>query len=282
MPELPEVETVVRGLREPIVGRTIRGAIYPAKTGRMTNIDPQQLAERIAGQTVQGITRRAKYILFALDRDTLLVHLKMTGRLYVRPAEDGDVSDKFLRVRFTLDNDTELRFSDPRRFGRVMLAADPAEILSNLGPEPLEDTFTPEAFAERIVGRKSAMKRLLLDQSFVAGIGNIYADEALHIARIHPLRTADTLSASEITALHGAIRQALSDGIQHEGASVNWYRKADGSRGEQQNFLRVYHDPRQEKDKRCPNCGTPIAVIRVGQRGTHFCPQCQQIQGSSH
>lgn len=277
MPELPEVETVVRGLREPLVGRTFQGAIFPNKTGRMMNIDPQQMIERINGQTIQSVTRRAKYIMVRLDKDTLLVHLKMTGRLYVRPAEQGDVSDSHLRVRFPLDNQTELRFSDPRKFGRVFLTADPAEILSDLGPEPLEDAFTLKVFESRLEGRKSAMKRLLLDQSFVAGIGNIYADEALHIAKIHPLRTADTLSKAEIKRLHSAIRTALADGVRYQGASVNWYRKADGTRGEQQNHLRVYHDPRQEKDKRCPECGTPVTVIRVGQRGTHFCPKCQKL-----
>jgi formamidopyrimidine-DNA glycosylase len=201
----------------------------------------------------------------------------MTGRLYVRPLSEGDISDKHLRVRFPLDNETELRFSDPRKFGRVFLTADPAEILPKLGPEPLDDAFTLKMFTERLAGRKSAMKRLLLDQSFVAGIGNIYADEALYIAKIHPLRTADTLGKAEIKRLHAAIRTVLTEGVQNEGASVNWYRKADGTRGAQQKHLRVYHDPRQEKDKRCLECSTPIAVIRVGQRGTHFCPKCQKL-----
>lgn len=277
MPELPEVETVVRGLREPLAGRTIQSAIFPAEPGRLTNMDPSLLSARIAGQQVRAVNRRAKYIVCQLDRDLLFIHLKMTGRLYVAPAGETHDSDRYLRVRFPLDNGTELRFSDARKFGRVYLAADAAEVLPDLGPEPLEKTFTFAAFQRRIKGRSGRLKSLLLDQSFVAGVGNIYADEALHIARLHPLRTADSLTGAEQKRLYNAIRQALSDGVRLQGASVNWYRKADGTKGEQQEHLRVYHDPRQEKDKRCPICGTPIATIRVGQRGTHFCPTCQKL-----
>jgi formamidopyrimidine-DNA glycosylase len=275
MPELPEVETVVRGLREPLTGRTIQSAVFPIDPGRMTNLAPNSLAERVAGQTVCSVTRRAKYIVCTLDRDVLLVHLKMTGRLYVRPVNDTDDSDRYLRVRFPLDNGDELRFSDARKFGRVYLGATPDDVLPALGPEPLEDDFTLKVFQSRLQGRTGMVKSLLLDQSFVAGIGNIYADEALHIARVHPLRKANTLNKAETKRLYGAIRQALSDGVTYQGASINWYRKEDGTRGEQQEHLRVYHDPRQEKNKRCPVCGTPIQTIRVGQRGTHFCPTCQ-------
>lgn len=278
MPELPEVETVVVGLRAPLTGRTLQTAIFPKDPGRMTNLDPQHLAERIAGQTVLAITRRAKYIVVRLTNDTMLVHLKMTGRLYVRAATEPDISDAYLRVRFPLDNGDELRFSDVRKFGRVLLAADPATILPALGPEPLEDAFTLKAFTARLTGRKAILKSLLLDQKFIAGVGNIYADEALFLARLHPLRAADTLTKPEIKRLHGAIRQTLSDGVRNQGASINWYRKEDGSKGEQQEHLLVYHDPRQEKDKRCVTCGSPIQTIRVGQRGTHFCPQCQVLE----
>jgi formamidopyrimidine-DNA glycosylase len=277
MPELPEVETVVRGLREPLLGRTLKTALFPQEPGRMTNMDPALLSARISGQVVQSVTRRAKYIMVQLDRDILFVHLKMTGRLYVQSAAEGDSTDRYLRVCFPLDNDSTLCFSDPRKFGRVFLAGSPAEVLPDLGPEPLDKAFTFKVFSERLGSRSGRIKSLLLDQSFVAGVGNIYADEALHIARIHPLRPANTLNKAEAKRLYNAIRQALSDGIRNQGASINWYRKADGSKGEQQEHLRVYHDPRQEKDKRCPVCGTPIQTIRVGQRGTHFCPTCQKL-----
>ncbi len=276
MPELPEVETVVRGLREPLTGRTIQGAVFPKATGRMTNIDAALLAARIAGQTVQSVTRRAKYIVATLDHDTLLIHLKMTGRLYIVPADAQHDADRYLRVSFPLSDGNELRFSDARRFGRVYLYEQPDEVLSKLGPEPLEDAFTLKQFSGLLAGRKAILKSLLLDQTFVAGIGNIYADEALHIAHLHPLRSADTLSKADIKRLHSAIREALNDGIRYQGASIQWYRQVDGSKGESQNHLRVYHDPRSEKDKRCPTCNTPIVTIRVGQRGTHFCPTCQK------
>jgi formamidopyrimidine-DNA glycosylase len=274
MPELPEVETVVRGLREPLIGHVITAAIFPQEPGRMINIDPQQLQQRIAGQRINTITRRAKYLLFGLDVDTLIVHLKMTGHLYVLPPDETNPYDRWVRVRFPLDNGQELRFSDSRKFGRVYLCANPSEVLPDLGPEPLEDDFTLAVFRERMRGRKGILKSLLLNQAFVAGVGNIYADEALHIARLHPLRTADSLSNDEIKRLYEGIRQALADGVQHEGASINWYRKPDGSRGESQNHLRVYREHRNMSQP-CPVCGGPITKIWVGQRGTHFCPNCQ-------
>jgi formamidopyrimidine-DNA glycosylase len=277
MPELPEVETVVRGLREPLIGQVITAAIFPQEPGRMLNIDPQQLQKRIAGQRINTITRRAKYLLFKLDADTLIVHLKMTGHLYVLPPDETNPYDRWMRVRFPLDNGQELRFSDSRKFGRVYLCSDPNEVLPALGPEPLEDDFTLDVFRERLRGRKGILKSLLLNQAFVAGVGNIYADEALHIARLHPLRRADSLSNDEIKRLYQGIRQALADGVRHEGASINWYRKPDGSRGESQNHLRVYREHRNMSQP-CPVCGGPITKIWVGQRGTHFCPNCQPLK----
>jgi formamidopyrimidine-DNA glycosylase len=177
-------------------------------------------------------------------------------------------------VRFPLDNGYELRFSDARRFGRVYLCADPAEVLPELGPEPLDEAFTLDVFRERLTTRSGILKSLLLNQAFVAGVGNIYADEALHIARLHPLRRADSLTDDEVAHLYRGIRQALDEGLRYEGASVNWYRKPDGSRGESQDHLRVYREP-HDLDRPCLDCGSPISKIRVGQRGTHFCPTCQ-------
>lgn len=273
MPELPEVETAVRVLREPLVGRTIIGAIFPRPAGRMTNIPTTEMQERINGQHIRQITRRAKYLLFCLDGDTLVVHLKMTGHLYVLPSAETNPFDRWIRVRFPLDNGEELRFSDSRRFGRVYLCSDPAEVLPELGPEPLDDAFTLAIFRKQIERRSSAVKRLLLDQAFVAGVGNIYADEALHIAGLHPLRGADSLTDDEIERLYHAIRQALNDGIRYEGASIGWYRKPDGTRGESQKHLRAYRE--RGNSTPCPVCGGSITTIRVGQRGTHFCPVCQ-------
>lgn len=273
MPELPEVETVVRGLRKLLIGQTITGAVFPADPGRQVNIDPVQIAQRIAGQRVEAINRRAKYLLFRLSADTLIIHLKMTGHLYVLRPDQPNAFDRWVRVRFPLDNGQELRFSDPRRFGRVYLCGKPEEVLPNLGPEPLEDDFTLDIFRERLEDRKGVLKSLLLNQAFVAGVGNIYADEALHIAGLHPQRRADSLNDDEVTRLYAGIRQALADGVRYEGASVNSYRKPDGSLGESQNHLRAYRE--RGDDQPCPVCGGPILTIRVGQRGTHFCPICQ-------
>ncbi len=276
MPELPEVETAVRGLREPLMKRTITAVTFPADPGRMVNLDPVHMAQRLAGQRFEQVTRRAKYLVFRLDRDTLIVHLKMTGQLYVLPPDEPNPFDRWVRVRFGLDNGQELRFSDLRKFGRVYLGKSPDDVLPALGPEPLEDAFTLEVFRQRLAGRKTVLKSLLLNQAFVAGIGNIYADEALHIARLHPLRTANSLSDDEITRLYHGIQQALNDGLRYEGASINTYRKPDGTRGESQNHLRAYREV-SNRDLPCPVCGSPITTIRVGQRGTHFCPICQRL-----
>jgi formamidopyrimidine-DNA glycosylase len=280
MPELPEVETVVRGLRAPLVGRTIQSVWYDwAKVIRTPS--PEQFTARIVGQTIRAINRRAKYILCELDHDILAIHLKMTGRLYVAPtpSENGASSeaaepfplDRWVHLRLGLDNGESLCFSDARRFGRSYLITDMNEIAPNLGPEPLTDDFTVDVLRGRLAGRHKQIKALLLDQSFIAGVGNIYADESLHRAGIHPLRTADSLTDAEITRLHGTIRHTLNLGIEHEGASISWYRKPDGERGESQEYFLAYGRENQP----CRTCGGPIVKIRVAQRGTHFCPNCQ-------
>lgn len=270
MPELPEVETVVRGLRAPLVGRTLQSVWYDvAKV--IAAPSPDEFVARTSGQTVRAINRRAKYILCQLDDGILAVHLKMTGRLYVSDDENGQENDRWVRLRFPLDNGQYLHFSDARRFGKAYLIDDIAEIAPDLGPEPLEDAFTVDVFRERLMGRHRVIKALLLDQSFVAGVGNIYADEALHHAKIHPLRRADQLSDAEIVRLYGTIRDVLNNGIAYQGASVNWYRKPDGTRGESQDHFYVYG----REGEPCLTCGQPIEKIRVAQRGTHYCRACQ-------
>jgi formamidopyrimidine-DNA glycosylase len=268
MPELPEVETVVRGLREPLVGRSVRD-VWTDWPKVMRPFDPATFTARIQGQTVRAVNRRAKYIICELDHDVLAVHLKMTGRLYV--ARSIPPEDRWVHLQLTLDNGYSLYFSDARRFGRVFLAARFDEIAPDLGPEPLTDDFTVDVLRERLKGRHRAIKALLLDQSFIAGVGNIYADECLHRAGIHPLRHADSLNEDEIARLYHTIRATLNDGITHEGASVNWYRKPDGEKGNSQNHFYVY----DREGEPCLTCGQPIHKIRVAQRGTHFCPNCQ-------
>lgn len=270
MPELPEVETVVRGLREPLVGRRVESVWYEREKVIHTP-GAEQFTARLIGQTFQAINRRAKYIVCEMSHDILAVHLKMTGRLYVTHPENQSPDDRWVRLRLRLDNEQDLCFSDARRFGRVYLAQTMAEVAPKLGPEPLEATFTPAALGERLNGRSKVIKALLLDQSFIAGVGNIYADEALHRAGIHPQRNADSLDESEINRLYDTIRTVLNAGIEYQGASINWYRKPDGSKGESQDHFYVY----DREGERCLTCGQTIVKTRVAQRGTHFCPQCQ-------
>ena len=271
MPELPEVETVVRGLREPLIGHRIESMWYDWERS-IGMPHPNEFEVRVVGQRIQAIQRRAKYIVIQLDQDFLLVHLRMTGRLYVSDQDAEQHVDKWVHVKFGLDRGKELRFSDSRKFGKVYLVEDIEDVTAGIGPEPLDDAFTAEKFIQRLSGRSKIIKSLLLDQSFVAGVGNIYADEALHLAKIHPERKADSLQRDEIIALYQRIREVLLAGIHHEGASVNWYRKPDGSRGNSQNYLYVYGRDGDE----CKTCGSArIEKIRVAQRGTHFCPNCQ-------
>jgi formamidopyrimidine-DNA glycosylase len=271
MPELPEVETVVRGLRDAVVGRVFtRTDIHWAR--EIARPSPQEFADRIAGQRVQSMDRRAKYIIFNLSADVLLVHLKMTGRLYVAEPQQVLNDDRWLRVTLAMDDGQELRFSDSRKFGRMYLVGNQDEVTGKLGPEPLSQAFTLKAFGVRVAKRSGAVKPLLLDQTFVAGVGNIYADEALWRSQINPNRPASTLSKDEIRKLHQAIRKVLADGIRYEGASVRWYRKPDGSKGQSQNHFNVY----DQADRPCPRCGTPIRKVWLAQRGTHYCPTCQK------
>ncbi len=271
MPELPEVETIVRGLHGDLVGRLFIGATV--LWGReIHGLSPSEFADRLVGQRVVGLRRRGKYIVSDLSRDVLLIHLKMSGRLYVAAAGQNTEHDRWVRVAFHLDNGRELRFSDARKFGRVYLVADEAEVTRNLGPEPLADTFTLEAFRALLAGRRGMVKSLLLHQGFIAGVGNIYADEALWHARIDPRRNVNTLEATEIERLYHAIRQVLETGIQLGGTTVSWYRQPDGTPGGYQSRFRVY----DRAGEPCPNCGAAIRKIWLGQRGTHFCESCQR------
>lgn len=272
MPELPEVETVVRSLRTPLIARRIEGMWYDWQ--RMIKMPlPQAFASRINGQTVQAIDRRGKYILCKLNHDILIIHLKMTGRLYVADAGSSHDADRWVHFRLDLDNGQQLRFSDARKFGRVYLVNDFRELNVELGPEPLSTDFTPALLHARLTNRHRNIKALLLDQSFIAGLGNIYTDEALFLAGIHPLRQSNDLSDTEIERLHCTIRRVLEAGINHEGASINWYRKPDGTKGNSQDHFYVYGRAGQP----CKACGHPIEKRVVAQRGTHICPACQPV-----
>ncbi len=270
MPELPEVETFVRALRAPLVGRTIT-AVSVAWPRHVVVPPADELRRRIAGRRVEAIDRRGKYLVFTLsDDETLIIHLKMTGHLSVVEAQTP--TDPYAHTVFALDDGRELRFRDPRKFGRVYLVRDPADVLGPLGPEPLTDGFSVAELTARLAGRKRVLKPLLLDQTFIAGIGNIYADEALFYAGIRPTRRSDTLTPGDITALHAAIRRVLAMGIEREGASISTYVKADGEKGDMQNAVAVFRRTGQS----CYTCGRPIERIVLGGRSTHYCPYCQR------
>lgn len=265
MPELPEVETVVRGLRGPLVGRTFTGVTVTWPNSIKTPIP--ELKSRLPGQRIEAISRRGKYLQFHLSGgDTLFIHLKMSGDLLVEPASDPP--HHHVRTIFDLDNHHQLRFRDMRKFGRVYLADDPETVVGKLGPEPLADDFTTDDFRALFQRRKGRLKPLLLNQEFIAGIGNIYADESCFIAKIDPRRQVDTLAAHELDQLYHAIRQALNAGITHKGASLDEVYRG----GEFQEHFQVYG----RTGEPCFNCGAEIQRIVLGGRSTHFCSQCQK------
>jgi formamidopyrimidine-DNA glycosylase len=275
MPELPEVETVVRELRE---GSAKRGPSVLGKTIASVTVNwPRHIAipsaralkQRLPGQTVERLGRRGKYLVFELSGGALLIHLKMSGDLNVVAVENA-VPDRHAHTVFHFTDGTALRFSDTRKFGKVFLVQRAEDVTDVLGPEPLEAAFTAARLGRMLAKRKRLLKPLLLDQTFIAGLGNIYTDEALHLARLHPLRRSDTLTGAEVRALWRGIRQALRSGIRHNGASIDWVYRGGGF----QHHFRVYDRATQP----CLTCGTPIRRIVVGQRGTHFCPRCQKLR----
>ena len=219
-----------------------------------------------------GISRRAKYLLFRLSGGkTLVAHLKMSGSLLIRSPED--LADLHLSAMFYLDDGRELRLVDPRRFATLWLmdTAEEGRITGKLGPEPLSPEFTPEVLANIVDKRKVPIKPLLMDQDVVAGLGNIYADEVLFEAGVHPARTASSLSGDEIGRLHCAIRTALERGIRNRGTTVVNYQDAYGRPGNNQFYLNVYN----RSKKPCPRCGTPIQRMQLRGRVAHYCPHCQ-------
>ena len=270
MPELPEVETIKNELMPHVIGRRVAGVTLGWE-GIVKQSSPEDFCARLVGQGVTWISRRGKYLIFSLSSgEALIIHLKMTGSLLLNHASDKP--DKFIRAVLYLDNNYQLRFRDPRKFGAMWLVADVSSVVGKLGPEPLEADFTAKVLAERLGSRKAPIKPLLLDQNFVAGIGNMYADEALYDAKIHPLRPASSLSQEEITRLHKAICEVLRAAIGNKGASVENYFRPGGELGTAHFEFRVAHGL---GGKLCRRCGTPIERITVRNRGTYFCPKCQ-------
>jgi formamidopyrimidine-DNA glycosylase len=262
MPELPEVETVVRTLRPAIVGRRILNAEF--RQLRVLVGSALKTAKALAGRKIQSIERHGKFIAIRLDRGFLVVHLGMTGKLLVNAEQT-----KWTHAIFTLDEGV-LHYDDQRQFGRIEYGVELPERVAALGPEPLEITL--EDFAARLKTRRSPIKAVLLNQAVVRGVGNIYADEALFRAGVHPKRVAASLRKDRVERIYNAMREVLAEAIESRGSSVSNYVDADGRKGSFQQAHRVY----RRTGEPCVNCGAEIRRIVLAQRGTHFCPKCQR------
>jgi len=274
MPELPEVETIARDLNAAgLVGRTVAwGRVFWDRS--VAEPSAAAFCRRIENKRVAAVRRRGKFLVFDFaSGEALLIHLRMSGRLHLVPGGQARLSHEHVVVAF--DDGSELRLHDTRKFGRVYLVPDAERILGRLGPEPLDPGFTTPLLGSMLESRNRLIKPLLLDQSFVAGIGNIYADEALWEARIHPMRRSRSITAAEVRALHRAIRVVLERGLKNLGTSLgtgkaNFY-SVGRRRGRNIDRLKVF----RRTGLPCPRCGAAVTRIVVGQRSTHLCPKCQ-------
>jgi len=274
VPELPEVETIVRNLRRgtdgapSLIGQTIQAAhlLWPRT---LAEPDVETFLGMLPGQTTQTVGRRAKFLTLTLSESTMVIHLRMSGDLKMEPSETPIAKHDRMLLEFV--SGWRLSFNDTRKFGRVWLVNDSQRLFSDLGPEPDDPALTPVKFHAMLQARKRTIKPLLLDQHFLAGLGNIYTDEALFRAGIHPLESSELLDLQDAARLLEAIRVTLTQGIEANGASIDWVYRG----GDFQNHFQVY----QQTNNPCPSCGQPINKTTVGQRGTHFCPHCQPLKG---
>ncbi|MCL2679105.1 MAG: bifunctional DNA-formamidopyrimidine glycosylase/DNA-(apurinic or apyrimidinic site) lyase [Dehalococcoidia bacterium] len=270
MPELPEVETIKNELSPLAVGRTIVSVEFLwEKT--LLSPDISEFARRVNGRKVVSLDRRGKYLVWRLDSgDSLLVHLRMTGSFFIGDGSSPDPSHTRAIVHF--DGGLKAYFIDPRKFGKFQLVSDDGWMCGKLGVEPLSDEFTAEVLTLLLEGKKAPVKAVLLRQDLIAGVGNMYADEALYEAGIRPARLADGLTSIEIIRLHGAIREVLRRAVASGGASISNYFRPDGARGHAHEGFKVAH----RRGGTCYCCGGPVERIVVCQRGTYFCPACQR------
>jgi formamidopyrimidine-DNA glycosylase len=279
MPELPEVETVRRRLLTCLPGLVVRDVVVNDAT--VSEQGEAELRALLTGRRVRGLRRRGKYLIVDLGSredsaggpTVAVIHLRMTGQLLFRP-EPGERPPRFV---WRLDPDTELHFQDVRRFGRLWAFPPAAEaaFFAGMGPEPFSDGFTTANLRSALQGRTAPLKAFLLDQRRIAGVGNIYADEALFRARLHPLRAAGSVGPREAQRLHAALLETLQDGIDHEGSSIESFIDPAGRRGSFQEMLNVY----QRTGQPCRVCGATVRRVEVGGRGTHYCPSCQPRRG---
>ncbi len=278
MPELPEVETIRRDLTPLLVGRRIEAVrIHPGAERLAVTHAPRALEAALTGRTVTALTRHGKYLVATLDDGRAWVlHLRMTGSLVHAPVEAP--TDRFERARVDLDDGTSLRFNDLRKFGTWHLVEDPAEAMPRTGPDALAPDFTVARLREQLARRSVPVKTALLDQQVVAGIGNIYADEACFRARIDPRTPANALGPRHIARLHSAVLAALEASIADRGSSFSDYRDGLGAQGLHHVRVHVF----RRTGEPCHECGTAIERVRLGGRSTHFCPRCQKIMRTSH
>jgi len=271
MPELPEVETIKNELSPQIIGRRFvevnlfwqRALHQPSR---------EEFRQRLIGQKIEGIRRRGKYLILQLSsNESLILHLKMSGVLLLKPSSSFEAQNHTTAI-FRLNDGIDLHFLDRRRFGSIWLVKDVNEVIGKLGPEPLDASFTPTILRQISSKHRVPVKVLLCDQNAIAGIGNMYADEALFTSRIHPLKKANTLSEKETERLYYAIREVLQNGIKGKGASTDTYRRPGGEMGKAHFEFNVAH----RGGEPCPNCGSPIQRIVLRGRGTYFCPNCQR------
>ena len=270
MPELPEVETIRQELAPRVVGRTIIGVdVTWERMVRTPSVS--EFIERVAGRKITDISRRGKYLFFELDGGgVLMVHLKMTGALLL---DSHKLDNRFIRATISLDDGSRIFFRDPRKFGVMAWHEDMSAITRALGPEPLDEDFTVDVCRSRLAGRTAPIKAVLLDQGVIAGVGNMYADEALYAARIHPLREAGGLTADETERLYHAVREVLISAIIAKGASVVNYYRPTGDSGAAHFDFKVAHGQKET----CERCGAPITRLVVRGRGTYICPECQPL-----
>ncbi|KAF3362154.1 Formamidopyrimidine-DNA glycosylase [Chlamydiales bacterium STE3] len=275
MPELPEVETIVKELnRDGILGLLIQGVeFFWGKT--LANLSFKEFEKRIIGKEITRVSRRAKFIVITLPDSSILIHLRMSGRIMLN--DRPTFPFPYERARFLLSDGRSLQFIDPRKFGRIYSVLNIDPFFHEYGPEPLEDTFNWIQLKEMASNTSCQLKALLLNQKWIAGLGNIYADEALWLSMLHPLRKANSLSDQEIKKLHTSIQQALLLGLESNGATLgsgktNFYR-LDGSKGQHIFQLNVF----RKTNHPCKRCGTPILRIKAAGRSTHFCPTCQVL-----
>ena len=273
MPELPEVETVRRTLNELVIGKTISAVTVSLPRIIQRPAEPEQFADALVGHTIEKVERRGKFLRIMLDGLVLVSHLRMEGRYGV--FQSDELVEKHTHVRFHFEDGTELRYKDVRQFGTMHLFLPEEELvlppLNKLGIEPLSSEFTIGALRSKLAKRTSMIKPLLLNQEYIVGLGNIYVDESLHRARIHPERTADSIKPSEWKRLYEAIRLTLTQAVEAGGSSIKSYVNGQGEMGMFQLQLQVYG----RQGEGCPTCGRLIEKFKVGGRGTHICTHCQ-------